>query len=361
MAKKSEKLYKTSKPLKRTMRVCYPPGRGRIVLRTELDWEKNVEPVSVEGGTSTFEVSAAQPFLYFKPVLVDGTEVHWAKGANYLLLMTEKDLRPSYPFFFSSEKGSFSELIEFPSKILGRDHKLRVSLPAGYRENTLAHYPVVFMQDGQNLFFPEEAFMGAEWQVDETSSTLKAMNAVDDAIIIGIYSGDRMKEYTKPGYQKYSRSLVEELIPLAEKKLRLLNSRRFRICWGSSLGGVVSFHTVWQYPEVFAAAVCMSSTFSFKDDLMERVLEEKSPDVGFYLDSGWPGDNYEVTVGMAMALIQRGWTYGHNLLHLCFPGAEHNEGAWGVRLHLPLQFLLGSVARASRVQHPVLGETAYRS
>ena len=94
---------------------------------------------------------------------------------------------------------------------------------------------------------------------------------------------------------------------------------------------------------------------------MERVLTEECPDVGFYLDSGWPGDNYEVTVGMAMALIQRGWKYGHNLLHLCFPGAEHNEAAWGVRLHLPLQFLLGSVARASRVKNPVLGEAAFRS
>jgi hypothetical protein len=36
----------------------------------------------------------------------------------------------------------------------------------------------------------------------------------------------------------------------------------------------VSFYSVWQYPETFAAAVCMSSTFSHKDDLLERVLSE---------------------------------------------------------------------------------------
>jgi hypothetical protein len=51
---------------------------------------------------------------------------------------------------------------------------------------------------------------------------------------------------------------------------------------------------------------------------------------------------------MAMALISRGWRYGHNLLHLCFPHAEHDEKAWGLRLHLPLQFINGAVARASR-------------
>ena len=81
--------------------------------------------------------------------------------------------------------------------------------------------------------------------------------------------------------------------------------------------------------------------------------------MGFYLDSGWPGDNYEVTVGMAMALIARGWEYGRNLLHLCFPMAEHSETAWGMRLHLPLQFLNGAVARAYRVKRPVLGELAF--
>ncbi|MBT9584449.1 alpha/beta hydrolase [bacterium] len=342
------------------MRVCYPAEMGRIVLRTELDWNRNVEPLSAKDGIFTFELEARQPFLYFKPCLVQGKEFHWGRGANYLLLMTEEDLRPSYPYFFGSDQGTFSRLVEFPSKILGRTHKLRVYLPPGYYENTLASYPVIFMQDGQNLFFPQEAFMGSEWKVDETNATMKAMNAVDDVVIVGIYSGDRMKEYTKPGYEKYSRSLVQELIPAAEEQLRIHRSRRFRTCWGSSLGGVVSFHTVWQYPETFASAACMSSTFSFQDDLMERVLSEKAPDVGFYLDSGWPGDNYEVTASMAMALIQSGWRYGHNLIHLCFPGAEHNEAAWGMRLHLPLQFLHGAVARASRVKHPVLGELAYR-
>jgi hypothetical protein len=100
----------------------------------------------------------------------------------------------------------------------------------------------------------------------------------------------------------------------------------------------------------------MSSTFSHRDDLIDRVFAEPFRDVGFYLDSGWPGDNYEVTVGMAMALISRGWEYGRNLLHLCFPMAGHSETAWGTRLHLPLQFLNGAVARAYRVHRPVLGD-----
>lgn len=99
----------------------------------------------------------------------------------------------------------------------------------------------------------------------------------------------------------------------------------------------------------------MSSAFSYKDDLIERVLSEPKRDVGFYLDSGWPNDNYEVTVEMALALVSRGWRYGHDLIHLCFPNAAHDKKAWGVRLHLPMQFFTGAVARASRSRERMKG------
>lgn len=358
-----EKLYKTTTTLKRLLRVTYPAGKGSIIMRTEADWDKDIEPVSVskDGNTYTFEIEADQPFLYFKPILktADGTN-HWSVGSNKLLLMEEDDNRVSYPFFFGSEKGRFSKLYEFPSKILGRTHFLRAYLPAGYDENTLAAYPVAFMQDGQNLFFPEESFMGQTWEVDDTSAQLKSMSAAEDFVIIGLRSADRMKEYTSPGYVDYARSLAEEVVPEAQRLLRLVDDRRYRSVWGSSLGGVVSFYAVWQHPEVFGVAVCMSSTFSHKDDLIERVLNEPRPDVGFYLDSGWPGDNYEVTMAMAMALATRGWTYGYNFFHLCFPNAEHDEKSWGMRLHLPMQFINGSVARASRLRQHVLGDKAFK-
>jgi predicted alpha/beta superfamily hydrolase len=363
MPEKQEKLYKTSTVQTRTVRINYPPGKGRMVLRTELDWDKDVEPVSVseDGTTTTFELSANQPFLYFKPCLIDGNgQYHWSVGANKLLLMEEKDQRVVYPFFFSPEKGRFSELVEFPSKILNRSHYLRAYVPPGYDENTLSSFPVAFMQDGQNLFFPDEAFMGQTWAVDDTSQTLRAMSAIEDFVIVGIRPGDRMKEYTMPGYEDYARSLAEEVLPLAESKLRIDRDRRHRSVWGSSLGGVVSFYTVWNHPDLFGVAVCMSSTFSHKDNLIERVMSERAPDVGFYLDSGWPGDNYEVTMAMAMALVSRGWRYGLNLFHLCFPHAQHDESSWGMRLHMPMQFINGSVARAARMGNRVLGEKPYR-
>jgi predicted alpha/beta superfamily hydrolase len=342
---------------KRKVRVCYPAGTGTLVLRTDLDWEHDIDPVAVssDGNTATFEIEAQRPFVYFKPCLIKNGSLHWAVGPNNLLIITAEHAGTIYPYFFSDPRGHFLPLIEIESGILGRGHRLRVYLPPGYEENTLAHYPLAYMQDGQNLFFPHEAFQHKDWQVDQTSQVLRAMRAIEDLIIIGVYSNERREEeYTKPGYEAYARSVVEELVRGEQVFLRTTKERKDRSMWGSSLGGVVSFYTVWQYPDVFGSAACMSSTFSYKDDLLDRVLSEPKRQVGFYLDSGWPGDNYEVTIAMALALVSRGWRYGRDLLYLCFPHAAHDEKAWGMRLHLPMQLFTGMVARASRSGDPLL-------
>jgi predicted alpha/beta superfamily hydrolase len=344
-------MYQTETVLRRQLRVRYPAGHGRMVLRTELDWDRDLEPVSVtgDGETSTFALETRKPFLYFKPCLrTDGGGARWSVGPNMLLLMTTEGARDVFPYFEGSTAGSFTPVLERDSKFLGRKHLVRVYLPPGYHENTLRRYPTLYMQDGKNLFFPEEAFLGREWHVDEALHLLDAMNAVDRVVVVGIHSGDRMGEYTKPGYEAYARSVVEEVKPEVDGKIRILGSPRETGVIGSSLGGVVSFYMAWEYPEVFGYAACMSSTFSHKDDLIDRVLSEPKHASKFYLDSGWPGDNYEVTLAMAMALSHRGYRVREDFLHLAFPLDEHDEGAWGRRLHIPLQLGLSQVTTAAR-------------
>ena len=145
---------------KRTLRVCYPPGTGTLVLRIQLGWERDIHPsgLSSDGSTAIFEIEAQQPFVYFKPCLIKNGTLHWAVGTNNLLIMAGEDNRVVYPYFFSDSRGRFSPLVEVESAILSRRHRLRVYLPPGYEENTLARYPFAYMQDGQNLFFHTKHF-----------------------------------------------------------------------------------------------------------------------------------------------------------------------------------------------------------
>jgi predicted alpha/beta superfamily hydrolase len=336
---------------RRELRVRHPAVDGRMILRTDVDWDRDVDAdsVSTDGTTRTFTIESPRPFVYYKTGLRDDDgATRWEIGEPRLALMTATGAREVFPYFDGPESGSIAPLIELDSSLLGRKHRLCVYLPPGYAQNKLRKFPVVYMQDGKNLFFPEEAFLGRAWEVDRSIALLDKMGAIDQAVVIGIHSGDRMNDYTKPGYEAYARSIVEEVKPVVDRRLRVFKGRRETAVFGSSLGGVVSFFMAWQHPDVFGYAACMSSTFSYKDDLVERVLSEPKCTSKFYLDSGWPKDNYEVTLAMAVALSRRGYRVRQDFLHLVFPHDGHDENAWGKRLHIPLQLALGRASTAAR-------------
>jgi predicted alpha/beta superfamily hydrolase len=314
----------------------------------EGDWNHNLEPETAEGNTIfEFAVTSNRPFLYFKPCVIDGGELHWSAGMNNLAVLSESGTRDIYPFFHSPQIGSITTVLELDSAVLGRSHQLRIYLPAGYEENTLKRYPVLYMHDAANLFFPNESFLGAEWEVDETLDLLDAMNVIDRVIVVALYAINREEDYTKPGYEEYGRAVVEEVKPFIDSRFRTLHGPGQTGVMGSSLGGVVSFYLAWQWPEVFGRAACMSSSFTAKDDLIQRVINEPQRRIKVYLDSGWPGDNYEVTLSLCMALIERGYLFGRDFLYFVFPHATHSESSWATRCHLPLQLFSGEAITAT--------------
>ncbi len=315
--------------------VHYPLQDGALILRTDDDWERDVEPDAVATGRFEFVLPAERPFVYFKPLLRDGDTVTWSQGDNYLVITTDAAAKEVYPHFTAEPHCNACALTELDG------HRFRVFHPPGYDENPLKRYPVLYMHDGQNLFFPEEAYGGNEWRVDETMNTLDAMNIIDEVLVVGIYSRGRMHEYTPDGYVDYGRFPVGGVKPSIDRDYRTLPDAKNTAVMGSSLGGVVSFYLGWQWPDVFGNAACMSSTFTYNDDLLERVANEPKRDVRFYLDSGWPGDNYEVTRSMRDLLVRRGYTFGRDLLYFAFPHDLHNERFWAMRSHLPFQFFFG--------------------
>jgi predicted alpha/beta superfamily hydrolase len=332
-------------PVERTVRVFYPPTDGAMRLRTESDWDHDVEPVGVEqGGTChVFRLRLTKPFLYLKPVLRRGDEVRWAAGPNVLIVAAlEEVARDLHPYFLAPVSCSEAALHEVESRDGSRRHACRVYLPPGYGENTLQRYPVAYMQDGQNLFFPEEAFQGQTWRVRETLERLTMMNQATEMIVVGVQPRDRMADYTRPGYESYGRFLAEDLKPRVDAEYRTLPEASSTAVIGSSLGGVAAFYLAWEHPTSFGMAACLSSTFGHQDDLRERVAAEPRRDIRLYLDSGYPKDNFEVTKQLAATLFERGWRLGTDLLYLAFPEAAHREAAWATRLHIPFQFLFGA-------------------
>ncbi len=325
--------------------VRYPVADGRLVLRTSRDWEQDLVSTVHDGGCASFDVEVAGLNVEFKPVLRREDGDHWSRGANYVISAHDPD-PDVYPYFFADEAGEVSEVLHVAGH--GRSHAVRVYTPPGYSENTLRRYPVLYMQDGRNLFNPEEAFGGREWQVDETLGRLERMNAVRKVIVVGITPNDRVSDYTAPGYAAYGRYLAETLKPFIDANWRTRTRPQETVVMGSSLGGVVSLHLAWTYPEVFGGAACLSSTFGYQDDLFDRIAREPRRSIRLYLDSGWPRDNFDATNAMRDLLVARGFRLGDDLLQFSFPEGLHNEGSWAGRIHVPFQFFFGRAWAAGR-------------
>jgi predicted alpha/beta superfamily hydrolase len=333
------------------IRVFYPLESGRIVLRTEQDWDRDLEPEKIdrESHSFTFRIRHPKSLLFFKPCIRRGSEIVWAKGANKLAVLHKDWPQDVYPFFFSDDAGTITSVIELPSRYFAHKRLMRLYLPAGYHENTLKRYPVIYMHDGKNLFFPQEAFLGQDWNMDGNLYLLNEMNLTEQVIVVGIYAGDREAEYTHPGYEKYGTCLVEEIKPWIDSGFRTHRGPTHTCVMGSSLGGVVSFYLAWAWPDVFGAAACLSSTFAWKDNLFEMVARdplEQRRQLSIYLDSGWPGDNYDATIKMASALLDRGLKWGYNFFHIAFPLAQHSESDWASRIHIPMQLFFGRIRKA---------------
>ena len=327
-----------------TIKIAYPSERlagRRLVLFSSLDdWQEPMDPYLAGDGRFVFHPDTDQPYFHFKPCLIDEDgQTTWSVGSDYIAPLPEDRL--IFPSFESPPHGTILDRSELLSKD-GEAYGFRVYLPPGYEENTQKRYPVCFMHDGHNLFFPEEAFGGQTWQVQRTLELLDKMNSVEACIVVALYSNDRFKDYTEPGSARYAQFLVNALLPHLEKNYRMLSGPEHRLVMGSSLGGLVSFYLAWHHSDVFGRAACLSSTFGYDNRLLETVKMAKTcPSVKFYLDSGWPGDNFAETQAMAHIMLSKGFQLGRSLQYLAVPEAQHNEGAWAQRLHLPFQFLLG--------------------
>lgn len=328
---------------------------AHMVLRTDTDWDRDVLPVDVlDPGTPghlgdrvVFDLPVSRPFQAVKPCIRDGESVIWCKGSDYVLSAHEPD-PDIWPYFFAEERGHVSEILHIDAQAGGAAHAVRIYTPPGYDENTLRRFPVVYMNDGQNLFFPQEAFGGNEWQVDETMDRLDQMNAIRKAVVVGVAPTDRMRDYTRPGYEDYGRFMVDRLKPMVDEIVRTRPGPGDTVVMGSSLGGVASFYLAWQYPHVFGRVACLSSTFGFQDDLFERVATEPRRKILVYLDSGWPRDNVDATNAMRDLLVARGFRLGTDLMQFTFPEGTHHEASWAGRLHVPFQFFLGRSWAAGR-------------
>ncbi|HLG32855.1 MAG TPA: alpha/beta hydrolase-fold protein [Ignavibacteriaceae bacterium] len=260
--------------------------------------------------------------------------------------------------FVSSEEkiisGQITGTVNYHKNFKGRKIKPRdivVWLPPGYEENDDKRYPVLYMHDGQNAFDPATSAFGIDWQIDEAADTLIKNKAIEPLIIVGIYNSvERSSEYANndTGYA-YLQFIIEELKPFIDANYRTRPDKNNTAVIGSSLGGLISFILVWEYPEIFSKAACVSPAFKVDRydyvTVMKNYSGEKKP-VKIYLDNGGVGIEEELQPGIdeiISSLETLGYKGGEDYYWFKAKDSEHGEKDWAKRVWRALIFLFGNI------------------
>lgn len=154
-----------------------------------------------------------------------------------------------------------SEEFEIPQ--LNKTRRIWALLPYDYETST-ENYPVLYLQDAQNLF-NEKAVYG-NWEIDKKLAVMSEYK-IGKIIIVAIEHAeqDRIKEYNVGNTilgagqgKKYIRFVTDTLKPFIDKQFRTKPEREHTGIGGSSMGGLVSLFSGMMYPEVYGKLMIFS-------------------------------------------------------------------------------------------------------
>lgn len=233
---------------------------------------------------------------------------------------------------------------------LQRDVRLDVYLPPYYYEDQHRQYPFVLFNDGQDL-----PGMRTRARLED----LYQRQAIPPAILVGIYAGDRPREYATAGrldYRgrgdraaAYERFVRAELLPFLHRRYRLSHDAHFA---GFSLGGLSAFDIVWRNPGLFRTAGVFSGALwwrskPFRADQpdADRILHttianaQYQPGLRFWFQAGTEDetsdrnqngviDAIDDTLDLMRRLEQLGYHPQRDMHYREVAGGRHEPATW---------------------------------
>ena len=254
-------------------------------------------------------------------------------------------------------------LHEFRSRIFHNTRFLRVWLPPGYDdpENAGRHYPVFYLNDGQNLFEGSTSFNGVEWQVDETGDRLIREGVIPPMIFVGLDNAarERIREYMphrslhpmtlRAHGTRYPSFLFKEVIPFIARNYRVASGPENTGLGGSSLGALIALCTAAVRPGVIGRLLLESpSLWASNRQLIRQSRGVKRWPERIFLatgtaEAGRKDKDQSVVddVRELAAILGRAGLDDTRLRLVIDEGAPHHESAWARRFPEALAFLFG--------------------
>ncbi|MBQ0078955.1 MAG: alpha/beta hydrolase [Eubacterium sp.] len=236
---------------------------------------------------------------------------------------------------------------------LNRDREITIYAPDDYATSG-RRYPVMYINDGQNAFFDEQAFGGVSWGFLGHKADL-IMVAIPCNFgpymresEYGVWQTDRHITILETGRPEpglggegdaYVRFIKDELKPFIDREFPTDSDDTAIV--GSSAGGNISFYAALRYPEVFSKCAALSCAFWYYPEQYVKLVEGANlePLQILYMDRGTnEGNGNDFVTNLYnydMALVHDALMTKEHSDHIDFriyEGAQHNEGAWRQRV-----------------------------
>ena len=159
--------------------------------------------------------------------------------------------------------------VTIPKLTGDKERRAYIYLPDSYKKEPDKRYPVMYMFDGHNVFFDEDATYGKSWGMNKFMKQSKKQLIIV-AVECNHEGNGRLVEYSPMQYENaqmgkirgkgnvYMNWLVKTLKPYVDANYRTLPDRQNTIIAGSSMGGLIAMYAVCTYNHVFQRAACLS-------------------------------------------------------------------------------------------------------
>ncbi len=240
----------------------------------------------------------------------------------------------------------FAENFQMPQ--LKRKRKISVYLPPNYNTSE-KDYPVLYMQDGQNVFDVSTSYTG-EWEVDETLNKVFKETGFG-LIVVAIDHGTdkRLNEYSPWDHIKYGKGegklyldfLVNTLKPEIDKTFRTKPDNKNTAIIGSSLGGLFAHYATFEKPDIFGKAGVFSPSFRYNESVYEFTAKNCNLNESrlYYLVGEKEGDTMVKSMNDMVSLIKNGGISEYNIFSKVVPHGTHSESFWKTEFEGAIRWL----------------------
>jgi predicted alpha/beta superfamily hydrolase len=223
-------------------------------------------------------------------------------------------------------------------------------------------FPVLYLNDGQNLFDPARAFGGVPWNVQEAVNGLVRRRLIRPLVVVGIDHGEsrRNREYLPvddernahargPLGREYANFVTRELMPFIEQHYPVAPGPANTGFGGSSYGAIAALFTALAHPGTFGLLLLESpSLYVGNRFLLRKARSAQRWPSRVYLGVGTMETNNTernaetVENVRRLEAILRGSGFGPRRLKVVVEeGGRHSEAHWARRLPEALRFLFG--------------------